>query len=70
MSNITNDANQIFQDNSRTLAPASVGSQVALMSIVSVCDNAFIILPFKILTSVEVVTILLFNVLRPKNKVC
>ncbi|KAH7927441.1 DUF221-domain-containing protein [Leucogyrophana mollusca] len=42
---------QIFSDNSRTLAPAAVGSQVALMSIVSV------------------VTVLAFNVLRPKNKV-
>ncbi|KIM40329.1 hypothetical protein M413DRAFT_73699 [Hebeloma cylindrosporum] len=40
-----------LNDNSRTLAPAAVGSQVALMSIVSV------------------VTILLFNFLRPKNKI-
>ncbi|PPQ75181.1 hypothetical protein CVT26_008789 [Gymnopilus dilepis] len=40
-----------FNDTSRTLAPAAVGSQVALMSIVSI------------------VTILLFNVLRPKNKI-
>ncbi|KAF8952519.1 late exocytosis, associated with Golgi transport-domain-containing protein [Flammula alnicola] len=38
-------------DNSRTLAPAAVGSQVALMSVVSV------------------VTILLFNFLRPQNKI-
>ncbi|KAF8161319.1 hypothetical protein B0H34DRAFT_840484 [Crassisporium funariophilum] len=41
----------IFNDQSRTLAPAAVGSQVALMSVVSV------------------VTVLLFNFLRPKNKI-
>ncbi|KDR75655.1 hypothetical protein GALMADRAFT_68322 [Galerina marginata CBS 339.88] len=41
----------LANDNSRTLAPAAVGSQVALMSVVSV------------------ITILLFNVLRPKNKI-
>ncbi|EGO00856.1 hypothetical protein SERLA73DRAFT_50768, partial [Serpula lacrymans var. lacrymans S7.3] len=37
--------------NTRTLAPAAVGSQVALMSVVSV------------------VTVVAFNVLRPKNKI-
>ncbi|CAA7260544.1 unnamed protein product [Cyclocybe aegerita] len=41
----------IFDESSRTLAPAAVGSQVALMSIISV------------------VTVLLFNFLRPKNKI-
>lgn len=50
MSTIGDTAGQIFNDNSRTLAPAAVGSQVALMSVISI------------------VTILLFNVLRPKNK--
>ncbi|KAF9486012.1 DUF221-domain-containing protein [Pholiota conissans] len=43
--------NTLSNDDSRTLAPAAVGSQVALMSIVSI------------------VTILLFNFLRPKNKI-
>uniref|UniRef100_A0A8H7Y363 DUF221-domain-containing protein n=1 Tax=Psilocybe cubensis TaxID=181762 RepID=A0A8H7Y363_PSICU len=43
--------NGTLQENSRTLAPTSVGSQVLLMSVVSV------------------VTILLFNILRPKNKI-
>lgn len=36
MSGITNEAGKLFGDNSRTLAPAAVGSQVALMSVVSV----------------------------------
>ncbi|OAX42791.1 DUF221-domain-containing protein [Rhizopogon vinicolor AM-OR11-026] len=47
------DIGQIITSNtgSRTLAPAAVGSQVALMSIISG------------------VTIIVFNVLRPKNKV-
>ncbi|TFK23149.1 DUF221-domain-containing protein [Coprinopsis marcescibilis] len=44
-------AQNIFNDNSRTLAPAAVASQVALMSIISV------------------VAILLFNFLRPTNKI-
>ncbi|KXN87495.1 hypothetical protein AN958_08800 [Leucoagaricus sp. SymC.cos] len=51
MSTVVDGANQILNDNSRTLAPAAVGSQVALMSIVSI------------------VTILFFNILRPKNKI-
>ncbi|TFK44898.1 hypothetical protein BDQ12DRAFT_673776 [Crucibulum laeve] len=51
MSGIAGDADKLFSDNSRTLAPEAVGSQVALMSIVSV------------------VTIVLFNVLRPNNKI-
>jgi len=41
---------QLFNSDGRALAPAAVGSQVALMSIISV------------------VTILSFNLLRPKNK--
>jgi calcium permeable stress-gated cation channel len=42
--------NLINSQSNRTLAPAAVGSQVALMSIVSV------------------VTVIMFNILRPKNK--
>ncbi|KAJ2917772.1 hypothetical protein MD484_g2683, partial [Candolleomyces efflorescens] len=51
MSGIEGAADQVFSDSSRTLAPAAVGSQVALMSVISI------------------VTILLFNFLRPKNKI-
>lgn len=49
MSNIT----QLVDENAsqRTLAPAAVGTQVALMSVVSVA------------------TVLIFNVLRPRNKI-
>ncbi|GLB37735.1 putative cytosolic domain of 10TM putative phosphate transporter [Lyophyllum shimeji] len=36
MSGISDEAGQIFNDNSRTLAPAAVASQVALMSVVSI----------------------------------
>ncbi|KAF4620776.1 hypothetical protein D9613_000857 [Agrocybe pediades] len=43
--------NSLTDDNSRTLVPAAVGSQVLLMSVVSVA------------------TILLFNILRPNNKI-
>ncbi|RDB25480.1 hypothetical protein Hypma_007600 [Hypsizygus marmoreus] len=35
MSGITDEAGKLLSDNSRTLAPAAVGSQVALMSVVS-----------------------------------
>ncbi|KAF8806572.1 DUF221-domain-containing protein [Phlegmacium glaucopus] len=45
------DGTAFFNENSRTLAPEAVASQVALMSVVSL------------------VTVLLFNILRPKNKV-
>lgn len=51
MSGISDTADQLFNQNSRTLAPAAVGSQVALMSIISV------------------IAILLFNFLRPTNKI-
>ncbi|KAG6841425.1 hypothetical protein C0991_011319 [Blastosporella zonata] len=51
MSGVADEAGQLINDNSRTLAPVAVGSQVVLMSVVSV------------------VTILAFNLLRPKNKV-
>jgi len=44
-------AGDVFNDRSRTLAPAAVASQVVTMSIISV------------------VTILLFNLLRPNNKI-
>ncbi|KAF9047436.1 hypothetical protein BJ165DRAFT_1102024 [Panaeolus papilionaceus] len=45
------DIDGVFSEESRTLAPASVGSQVVLMSVISL------------------VTVLLFNFLRPKNKI-
>ncbi|KAG6867794.1 hypothetical protein C0993_010989 [Termitomyces sp. T159_Od127] len=48
---VADQAGKLIDDNSRTLAPVAVGSQVALMSVISV------------------VTILAFNLLRPKNKV-
>ncbi|KAG6920196.1 hypothetical protein DXG01_004965 [Tephrocybe rancida] len=51
MSGVADEAGKLISDNSRTLAPVAVGSQVALMSVVSV------------------VTILAFNLLRPKNKI-
>jgi hypothetical protein len=51
MSGINQAADNVFKNTSRALAPAAVGSQVLLMSIVSV------------------VTVIVFNVLRPKNKV-
>ncbi|KAM6502532.1 protein of unknown function DUF221 domain containing protein [Amanita muscaria] len=51
MSGIDQAADDVFKSSSRTLAPAAVGSQVLLMSVVSI------------------VTIILFNVLRPNNKV-
>ncbi|KAG5647091.1 hypothetical protein DXG03_001461 [Asterophora parasitica] len=36
MSGITDEAGKVFSDNARTLAPAAVGSQVALMSSISI----------------------------------
>ncbi|KAL1668993.1 hypothetical protein GGF50DRAFT_45331 [Schizophyllum commune] len=45
------DAGDLINDDSRTLAPEAVASQVALMSVISV------------------VTVLAFNILRPKNKI-
>ncbi|KAL1745047.1 hypothetical protein HDZ31DRAFT_37333 [Schizophyllum fasciatum] len=45
------DAGDLINGDSRTLAPEAVASQVALMSVVSV------------------VTVLAFNILRPKNKI-
>lgn len=42
---VVDGAKEIFNDNSRTLAPAAVGSQVALMSIVSVCRSLIQSLP-------------------------
>ena len=36
MSGVADEAGKLIDDNSRTLAPVAVGSQVALMSIVSV----------------------------------
>ncbi|KAK2463127.1 hypothetical protein APHAL10511_004782 [Amanita phalloides] len=51
MSSLNQAAGDVFNDNARTLAPAAVGFQVLLMSVVSV------------------VTIVVFNVLRPKNKI-
>ncbi|KAJ3918471.1 DUF221-domain-containing protein [Lentinula edodes] len=51
MSVNNNTLNNLIDSESRALAPAAVGSQVALMSIISV------------------VTIISFNLLRPKNKI-
>ena len=61
----------VFSQNAdtRSLAPAAVGSQVLLMTVVSVR----LLIP--LLTSVvfhlilQLVTVFFFNVLRPKNKV-
>jgi hypothetical protein len=36
MSGITDEAGKLIDENARTLAPAAVGSQVALMSGISV----------------------------------
>jgi len=36
MSSVVDGAGEIFNNNSRALAPAAVGSQVALMSVISV----------------------------------
>ncbi|KAJ3936997.1 MAG: hypothetical protein NXY57DRAFT_35556 [Lentinula lateritia] len=51
MSVNNNTLNNLIDSESRALAPAAVGSQVALMSVISV------------------VTIISFNLLRPKNKI-
>ena len=45
MSTVVDGAGEIFNNNSRTLAPAAVGSQVALMSIVSVRNTLFTYCP-------------------------
>ncbi|TRM69100.1 hypothetical protein BD626DRAFT_472925 [Schizophyllum amplum] len=45
------DAGDLINNDSRTLAPEAVASQVALMSVISV------------------ITVLAFNILRPKNKI-
>ncbi|KAJ3570291.1 hypothetical protein NP233_g4499 [Leucocoprinus birnbaumii] len=41
MGSVVDGAGQIFNDNSRTLAPAAVGSQVALMSVISIVTIVF-----------------------------
>ncbi|KDQ28229.1 hypothetical protein PLEOSDRAFT_1041843 [Pleurotus ostreatus PC15] len=51
MADLDKATKQIFNTDSRSLAPGAVGSQLALMSVISI------------------VTILFFNVLRPKNKI-
>ncbi|KAF9529713.1 hypothetical protein CPB83DRAFT_852038 [Crepidotus variabilis] len=48
---IVDAGNKIFDDKSRQLAPEAVGSQVVLMTVVSIA------------------TVIVFNLLRPKNKV-
>lgn len=67
--NVGDAADEIFNDNSRTLAPAAVGSQVALMTVISVCF-LHLSLHAPLAYHLQVVTILLFNILRPQNKVC
>jgi len=48
---VADEAGKVFSGEARTLAPIAVGSQVALMTIISV------------------VTVVLFNILRPTNKI-
>jgi len=45
MSTVVDGAGEILNNNSRALAPAAVGSQVALMSVVSVRNNIGHLLP-------------------------
>jgi len=55
----------------RTLAPAAVGSQVLLMSVISVNSGAHLVVQFidSFRRCLQIATIILFNFLRPKNKV-
>ena len=53
--------------NLRTLAPAAVGTQVALMSIVSVSRLATA--GRASADGAQAATIIVFNILRPRNKV-
>ena len=62
------DGGTFFNENSRTLAPEAVGSQVAIMSIVSVSYIGQKI-PNESEDLPQLVTVVLFNLLRPKNKV-
>jgi len=48
---VADEADKVFSGEARTLAPIAVGSQVVLMTVISV------------------VTVILFNILRPTNKV-
>lgn len=69
MSSIISDTqNQVFSDSSRLLAPTAVGFQVALMSVISVSSNEIVACPNSTY-GFQVVTVVLFNLLRPKNKV-
>lgn len=43
MSGITDEAGKLISENSRTLAPAAVGSQVVLMSTISVSTRYYIL---------------------------
>jgi len=67
MSTVVDGAGEIFNNNSRALAPAAVGSQVALMSIVSVRNIHQSLVAHSY--GDQAVTILFFNILRPSNKV-
>lgn len=69
MPNIISDTgNQVFSDSSRLLAPTAVGFQVALMSVISVSAYEMLVRPNSTY-GFQVVTVILFNLLRPKNKV-
>jgi hypothetical protein len=66
MPNITS----IFSENAdtRSLAPAAVGSQVLLMTVVSVRLSKPLLAGVVIQLILQVITIIFFNFLRPKNK--
>ncbi len=61
------EAGNLINANSRTLAPGAVGSQVVLMSVVSVGISFCLAVPLTDLPP-QVATILAFNLLRPNNK--
>ena len=54
--------------DTRSLAPAAVGSQVLLMTVVSVRLSTLLLTSIVIHLNLQLVTIVFFNVLRPKNK--
>lgn len=72
MSNITDEAGKLLDQNARTLAPVAVGTQVGLMTGISVSlthPYSFLgVFNFDIFL-LQIFTILVFNILRPRNKV-
>jgi hypothetical protein len=74
MSDAADAAGQILsqQANLRTLRPQYVGSQILLMGTISVRVSQLSIswaVEYNCSIRVQVLTVLVFNVLRPKNKV-